>query len=44
MYQTGVAGAPNKISIRGTTSCSGGNQPLFVVDGTPYSNDQITTY
>ncbi|PIF00762.1 MAG: SusC/RagA family TonB-linked outer membrane protein [Maribacter sp.] len=40
---TGVAGASNKISIRGTTSFQGGNQPLFVVDGTPYSNDQITT-
>jgi len=40
---TGVAGAANKISIRGTTSFQGGNQPLFVVDGTPYSNDQITT-
>lgn len=40
---TGVAGASNKISIRGTTSFQGGNQPLFVVDGTPYSNEQITT-
>ncbi|MCM4151796.1 SusC/RagA family TonB-linked outer membrane protein [Arenibacter sp. N53] len=40
---TGVAGASNKISIRGTTSFQGGNQPLFVVDGTPYSNDQVTT-
>lgn len=39
----GVAGAANKISIRGTTSFQGGNQPLFVVDGTPYSNEQITT-
>ncbi len=40
---TGVAGAANKITIRGTTSFQGGNQPLFVVDGTPYSNDEITT-
>lgn len=40
---TGVAGAANKINIRGVTSFQGGNQPLFVVDGTPYSNDQITT-
>ncbi|RTE52851.1 SusC/RagA family TonB-linked outer membrane protein [Arenibacter aquaticus] len=40
---TGVAGASNKISIRGTTSFQGGNQPLFVVDGTPYSNDEIET-
>ncbi|QNK76183.1 SusC/RagA family TonB-linked outer membrane protein [Winogradskyella sp. PAMC22761] len=40
---TGVAGAANKISIRGATSFQGGNQPLFIVDGTPYSNNQITT-
>lgn len=40
---TGVAGAANKINIRGTTSFQGGNQPLFVVDGTPYSNDEIET-
>ena len=40
---TGVAGASNKISIRGTTSFQGGNQPLFVVDGTPYSNTEVET-
>lgn len=40
---TGVAGAANKINIRGITSFQGGNQPLFIVDGTSYSNDQITT-
>jgi len=40
---TGVAGAANKINIRGTTSFQGGNQPLFIVDGTPYSNDEIET-
>ena len=40
---TGVAGAANKINIRGTTSFQGGNQPLFVVDGTPYSNDELET-
>tara|TARA_R110002050_G_scaffold300769_1_gene472379 strand:+ start:2132 stop:5287 length:3156 start_codon:yes stop_codon:yes gene_type:complete len=40
---TGVAGAANKINIRGITSFQGGNQPLFVVDGTPYSNDEIET-
>ncbi len=40
---TGVAGASSKINIRGTTSFQGGNQPLFIVDGTPYSNDQVTT-
>ena len=40
---TGVAGAANKINIRGVTSFQGGNQPLFVVDGTSYSNDEIET-
>lgn len=40
---TGVAGASNKINIRGTTSFQGGNQPLFVVDGTPYSNEELET-
>lgn len=40
---TGVAGAANKINIRGITSFQGGNQPLFVVDGTPYSNNEVTT-
>jgi TonB-linked SusC/RagA family outer membrane protein len=40
---TGVAGAANKINIRGITSFQGGNQPLFVVDGTPYSNDELET-
>tara|TARA_R110002033_G_scaffold17025_5_gene46819 strand:+ start:381 stop:3536 length:3156 start_codon:yes stop_codon:yes gene_type:complete len=40
---TGIAGAANKINIRGVTSFQGGNQPLFIVDGTSYSNDQITT-
>lgn len=40
---TGVAGAANQITIRGTTSFSGDTQPLFIVDGIAYSNSQITT-
>ena len=40
---TGVAGASNQINIRGVTSISGSSQPLIVVDGIAYSNDQITT-
>src|SRR5680860_642320 len=40
---TGVAGASNQINIRGVTSISGSSQPLIVVDGIAYSNEQITT-
>jgi TonB-linked SusC/RagA family outer membrane protein len=39
----GTPGSATKISIRGSSSFYGGNQPLIVVDGVPYSNDQITT-
>ncbi len=31
----GVAGAPVKINIRGTSSISAGSEPLYVVDGIP---------
>ncbi|RZK67142.1 MAG: SusC/RagA family TonB-linked outer membrane protein, partial [Pedobacter sp.] len=39
----GTPGAATRIQIRGNTSFQGDNQPLIVVDGIPYSNDQITT-
>ena len=39
----GAPGAATKISIRGSSSFYGGNQPLIIVDGVPYSNDQVTT-
>lgn len=35
----GGAGAGSNIVIRGYSSISGNNQPLFVVDGVPISND-----
>ncbi|MCL2412692.1 MAG: SusC/RagA family TonB-linked outer membrane protein [Bacteroidales bacterium] len=35
----GAAGASTRITIRGNTSFFGDNQPLFVVDGIPFSND-----
>lgn len=35
---TGVAGAANKITIRGINTISGNSQPLFVVDGVIFSN------
>ncbi|CAM4317055.1 SusC/RagA family TonB-linked outer membrane protein [Gillisia limnaea] len=40
---TGVAGASNQINIRGVTSIQGSSQPLIVVDGIAYSNDQVST-
>ena len=36
--QSGSLGGGAKIIIRGATSLSGNNQPLFVVDGNPISN------
>lgn len=38
---SGEPGAQNSIRIRGTTSVLGGNQPLYVVDGVPITNDDI---
>ncbi|WP_291911698.1 SusC/RagA family TonB-linked outer membrane protein [Chitinophaga sp. CB10] len=39
----GTPGAATRIQIRGNTSFFGNNQPLIVVDGIPYNNDQVTT-
>lgn len=36
---SGAAGASTNINIRGITSFNGNNQPLFIVDGIPISND-----
>lgn len=36
---SGSPGASSNINIRGITSFQGSNQPLFVVDGIPVSND-----
>jgi TonB-linked SusC/RagA family outer membrane protein len=36
---SGAAGASTNINIRGITSFNGNNQPLFIVDGVPISND-----
>ena len=36
-------GSSSRIIIRGENSLSGSNQPLFVVDGVPISNQQITS-
>ncbi len=36
---SGDAGGATRVTIRGNSSFSGDNQPLYVVDGVPYSND-----
>ncbi|MDR1156556.1 MAG: SusC/RagA family TonB-linked outer membrane protein [Bacteroidales bacterium] len=36
---SGAAGSSTRITIRGNSSFYGNNQPLFVVDGVPYSNE-----
>ncbi len=38
---SGMPGGGTRIVIRGNSSLTGNNQPLFVVDGNPISNDQI---
>ena len=41
--QSGEPGASASIKIRGASSLSGTNQPLFVVDGQPIDNQTIST-
>lgn len=36
---SGVSGSATNINIRGYTSINGSNQPLFIIDGVPISND-----
>ena len=38
-----VAGSATKVLIRGNSSFLGNNDPLYVVDGVPYSNTEVTT-
>jgi TonB-linked SusC/RagA family outer membrane protein len=38
---SGAPGASAAIRIRGNTSITGSNSPLFVVDGVPISNDEV---
>jgi TonB-dependent SusC/RagA subfamily outer membrane receptor len=35
---SGAPGASNKVIVRGFTSLSGGNNPLYIVDGIPVDN------
>jgi len=38
---SGTPGASSSIRIRGNTSITGSNSPLFVVDGVPIDNDEV---
>lgn len=38
-----VEGGSTRVTIRGNTSLSGGNQPLIIVDGMPYANELTAT-
>lgn len=40
---SGQLGGGSKINIRGNTSLTGNNQPLFVVDGVPISNSDFSS-
>ena len=40
---SGVPGASSSITIRGVSSISGSNQPLFIVDGLPIDNKTLST-
>jgi hypothetical protein len=34
-FNSGIPGAPTTIRVRGITSITGGNEPLYVIDGVP---------
>jgi TonB-linked SusC/RagA family outer membrane protein len=38
---SGMAGSSSRILIRGVSSLQGNNQPLFVVDGVPFNNQEF---
>lgn len=40
---SGAAGSSSFITIRGMSSITGNNQPLFIVDGIPIDNSQLNT-
>nr|WKN34768.1 SusC/RagA family TonB-linked outer membrane protein [Tunicatimonas sp. TK19036] len=41
---TGAPGSATRVLIRGQSSFLGNNEPLYVVDGTPYFAEQYTSY
>ncbi len=41
---SGLPGASSSITIRGTSSISSSNQPLFIIDGLPADNKTLNTF
>ena len=41
---SGAPGSSTRITIRGNSSLLGNNEPLFVVDGIPFNNDENRTF
>lgn len=41
---SGAPGSATRITIRGNSSLLGNNQPLFVVDGVPFNNNEYQTF
>ena len=40
---SGLPGASSSVVIRGISSLSGSNEPLYIVDGLPYNNKTFAT-
>jgi TonB-linked SusC/RagA family outer membrane protein len=40
---SGILGSATQVKIRGNASISGGGRPLFVIDGVPMNDTQLTT-
>jgi len=38
---SGLAGGSSRVTIRGVSSLMGNNQPLFVIDGVPFNNEEF---
>jgi len=41
---TGIAGGGFKVRIRGQNSIDAGNEPLYIIDGVPYSMESLSSY
>lgn len=42
VQQTGVPGGNFKVRIRGTSSIANGNEPLYIVDGVPFTSTSLS--
>jgi TonB-linked SusC/RagA family outer membrane protein len=44
LSSSGAPGSATRVTIRGNSSLLGNNEPLFVVDGIPFNNDENRTF